>query len=53
MIIHTHIYIHCSKIVIGKIFNVYEISILCSLRLNLFDQKYSKNSNIVKYKKYK
>ncbi len=34
----------------GKDFNVFERSILCSSRLRLFDQKYSKKkSNIVKY----
>jgi len=29
--------------------NVYERSLLCSPRLYLSDQKYSKNSNAVKY----
>ncbi len=29
--------------------NTIERSLLCSPRLHLFDQKYSKNSNIVKY----
>ncbi len=29
-------------------FNVFEESLKCSLRLHLFDKKYSKNSNIVK-----
>ncbi len=29
--------------------NIIERSLLCSPRLHLFDQKYSKNSNIVKY----
>ncbi len=28
---------------------VFERSLLCSPRLHLFDQKYNKNSNIVKY----
>ncbi len=30
-------------------FCVLERSLLCSQKLHLFDQKYSKNSNIVKY----
>ncbi len=30
-------------------FNVFERSLLCSPKLHLFDQKYNKNSNIVKY----
>ncbi len=35
---------------LGKIFlNVPQTSILCSPMLHIFDQKYSKNSNIVKY----
>ncbi len=34
---------------VGKMFNVLERSVLCSPRLNLFDQKYCKNNNIVKY----
>ncbi len=28
---------------VGKMFNVFERSVLCSIRLHLFDHKYSKN----------
>ncbi len=38
-------YIHCCS----KVFKVVERSFLYSPKLHLFDQKYSKNSNIVKY----
>ncbi len=33
----------------GVIFNIFERRLLCSPRLHLFDQKYIKNRNIVKY----
>ncbi len=33
----------------STIFNVFERRLFCSPRLHLFEQKYSKNSNIVKY----
>ncbi len=33
------------RFAVGKIFK----SLLCSPRLNVFDQKYMENSNIVKY----
>ncbi len=32
-----------------RFFSFFQISILCSPRVHFFDQKYSKNSNIVKY----
>ncbi len=35
------------KLVVGKICYVFKRSLLCSLRLHLFDEKYSKVSNIV------
>ncbi len=37
------------KFGVSKKLHVFEKSLLCSPRLHLFDQKYSKNSNIVKY----
>jgi len=33
----------------GRFFHVFERSLFCSPRLHLFDKKYSKNCNIVKY----
>jgi len=44
-----HIYSTSQKFDNITIFNVSEISLLCSLSLHLFDQKYRKNSNMVKY----
>ncbi len=40
-------YTTIQKFVFGKIWCF--LSLLCSPRLHLFDQKYSKNSNIAKY----
>jgi len=38
------------KFEVVKIFkNIFERNLLCSPRLHLFEQKYSKDSNIVKY----
>ncbi len=38
------------KIYIDQMFvNAFEIRLLCTPRLHLFDQKYIKNRNIVKY----
>ncbi len=37
------------KFGVGKIFKVDETSLFCSPMLHLFDHKYSKNSNVVKY----
>ncbi len=43
----VYMYTAIQKFGISKIFNVW--SPLCSSRLYLIDQKYRKNSNIVKY----
>ncbi len=37
------------KFGVGKILKYFWKNCFCSTRLHLFDQKYSKNSNIVKY----
>jgi len=51
--IFTYTYMHYYSKVWGHYLNVYEISILCSSRLqHLFDQKYSKNTNVVIYVLY-
>ncbi len=42
-------YTTIQKTGVGKIFYVFERSLLCSLRLPLFDHKYRTNSNTFKY----
>ncbi len=50
MIKHNDIYSTIvQKFVVSKIFNVIDRSLLCSTRLHLFDQNYSKHNNIVNY----
>ncbi len=42
--------VHCvQKFGISEIFNVFLQSLLCSIRFYLFDQKYRKKCNFVKY----
>ncbi len=42
---YTNIY-NGKSVGVGKIFNVFECSLLCLLRMYLFEQKCSKNSNL-------